>query len=113
MESLLEVITKTEEHNLCVEMMKHLDIQRRNEQFCDVILEVGSSDDQVRLKAHRIVLHSCREQVVLVGSDAVRTGPFLSRHECLSRLTVLHWRKQIWSHSSLCAMIFLLTNGLQ
>ena len=37
-------------------MMKRLDIQRRNEQFCDVILEVGSGDDQARLKAHRVVL---------------------------------------------------------
>ena len=27
-----------------------------NEQFCDVILEVGSGDDQARLKAHRVVL---------------------------------------------------------
>ena len=40
----------------CVEMMKRLDIQRKNEHFCDVILEVGSGDDQARLKAHRIVL---------------------------------------------------------
>ena len=40
----------------CVEMMKRLDFQRKNEYFCDVILEVGSGDDQARLKAHRIVL---------------------------------------------------------
>ena len=40
----------------CVEMMKRLDIQRRSDHFCDVILEVGSGDDQARLKAHRIVL---------------------------------------------------------
>ena len=40
----------------CVEMMKRLDLQRRNEQFCDVVLEVGSGDDQARFKAHRIVL---------------------------------------------------------
>ena len=37
-------------------MMKRLDLQRRNEHFCDVILEVGSGDDQARLKCHRIVL---------------------------------------------------------
>ncbi|XP_078371894.1 kelch-like protein 11 [Oculina patagonica] len=37
-------------------MMKRLDSQRRNKQFCDVNLEVGSGDDQARLKAHRIVL---------------------------------------------------------
>ena len=55
MDSILEPITETEEHKFCVEMMKRLDIQRRNEQFCDVILEVGSGDDQARLKAHRIV----------------------------------------------------------
>ncbi|KAL9972409.1 hypothetical protein ACROYT_G018707 [Oculina patagonica] len=51
-----ETITETEQEQFCVEMMKRLDIQRRNEQFCDVILEVGSGDDQARLKAHRIVL---------------------------------------------------------
>ncbi|KAL9972442.1 hypothetical protein ACROYT_G018744 [Oculina patagonica] len=49
-------ITDTCELQFCVEMMKRLDIQRRNEQFCDVILDVGSGDDQTRLKAHRIVL---------------------------------------------------------
>ncbi|KAL9972437.1 hypothetical protein ACROYT_G018739 [Oculina patagonica] len=56
MDSILEPITETDEHNFCVEMMKRLDTQRMNEQFCDVILEVGSGDDQARLKAHRIVL---------------------------------------------------------
>ncbi|XP_078370448.1 kelch-like protein 11 [Oculina patagonica] len=53
---LSQPITEAEEQQFCVEMMKRLDIQRRNEQFCDVILEVGSGDDQARLKAHRIVL---------------------------------------------------------
>ncbi|XP_078351385.1 kelch-like protein 28 [Oculina patagonica] len=56
MDSLLEAIVKTEEHQFCVEMMKRLDIQRRNEHCCDVILEVGCGDDHARLKAHRIVL---------------------------------------------------------
>ena len=56
MDSILEPITETEEHKFCVEMMKRLDIQRKNEQFCDMILEVGSCDDKARLKAHRIVL---------------------------------------------------------
>ena len=51
-----ESISKANKEQFCVEMMKRLDIQRRNEQFCDVILEVGSGDDQARLKAHRIVL---------------------------------------------------------
>ena len=51
-----EPITQTDKDQFCVEMMKRLDIQRKNEQFCDVILEVGSGDDQARLKAHRIVL---------------------------------------------------------
>ena len=36
--------------------MQRLDIQRKNEHFCDVILEVGSGDNQARLKAHRNVL---------------------------------------------------------
>ena len=51
-----ESISEANKEQFCVEMMKRLDIQRRNEQFCDVILEVGSGDDQARLKAHRIVL---------------------------------------------------------
>ena len=56
MDSLLEAIAKTEEHQFCVEMMKRLDIQRNNDHCCDVILEVGSGEHQARLKAHRIVL---------------------------------------------------------
>ena len=51
-----EPITETDMQQFCVEMMKRLDIQRRQEHFCDVILEVGSGDDQARLKAHRNVL---------------------------------------------------------
>ena len=49
-------ITETDKDQFCVETMKRLDFQRKNEQFCDVILEVGSGDDQARLKAHRVVL---------------------------------------------------------
>ena len=56
MDYILEPIIEADERNFCVEMMKRLDIQRRNEQFCDVVLEVGSGDDQARLKAHRVVL---------------------------------------------------------
>ena len=56
MDSHLEPVAETEKPQFCVEMMKRLDIQRRNEHLCDVILEVGSGDDQARLKAHRIVL---------------------------------------------------------
>ena len=56
MDSQLEPITETEEGSFCTQMMKRLAIQRRNEQFCDVILEVGSGDDQARLHAHRNVL---------------------------------------------------------
>ena len=56
MDYILEPITETDERSFCVEMMKRLDIQRRNEQFCDVILEVDSGNDQARLKAHRVVL---------------------------------------------------------
>ena len=51
-----EPIEGSDKQQFCVEMMKRLDIQRRNEQFCDVILEVGSGDYQARLKAHRVVL---------------------------------------------------------
>ena len=56
MDYILEPIMEIDERNFCVEMMKRLDIQRRNEQFCDVILEVGSGNAQARLKAHRVVL---------------------------------------------------------
>ena len=56
MDYILEPIIETDERNFCVEMMKRLDVQRRNEQLCDVILEVGSGDDQAGLKAHRVVL---------------------------------------------------------
>ena len=56
MDSLLEPIVDTDGHAFCAEMMKRLDIQRRNDHFCDVILEVGTGDDEARLKAHRIVL---------------------------------------------------------
>lgn len=51
-----EPISETERQQYCVEMMQHLNIQRRNEDSCDLILEVGSDDDQARLKAHRNVL---------------------------------------------------------
>ena len=58
MDYILKPIIETDERNFCVEMMKRLDIQRRNDQFCDVILEVGSGNEfeQARLKAHKIVL---------------------------------------------------------
>ena len=56
MDSIFDPITETDEQKFCVEIMKRLNIQRRNEQFCDVILEVGSGDDQARLNAQRIVL---------------------------------------------------------
>ncbi|CAH3173819.1 unnamed protein product, partial [Porites evermanni] len=42
--------------DFCVEIMKRLNVQRKNEQFSDVVLEVGSGDDLACLKAHRIVL---------------------------------------------------------
>ena len=56
MDSLLEPVAVSGKQEFCVEMMKRLDFQRRNERFCDVILEVGSGDDKARLKAHKIVL---------------------------------------------------------
>ena len=51
-----EPISETERQQYCVEMMQRLNIQRRNEDSCDLILEVGSGDDRARLKAHRNVL---------------------------------------------------------
>ena len=45
-----------DKQRFCVEMMKRLDIQRKNEQFCDVVLEVCNGEDLARFNAHRIVL---------------------------------------------------------
>ena len=56
MDSLVKSIKVAGKDSYCTEMMKRLDIQRRNELFCDVIVEAGSHDDQARLKAHRNVL---------------------------------------------------------
>ena len=56
MGSLLEPIIEYDQETFCIEIMKRLDCQRRNELLCDVILEVGSGEDQARLKAHRNVL---------------------------------------------------------
>ena len=49
-------ITETDTQQFCVEMMKRLNIQRKNEQLYDVILQVGCGDHQARLKAHKNVL---------------------------------------------------------
>lgn len=49
-------IPKTEQQLFCVEMMKRFDMQRRNEQFCDVTLDVGLGNDRALLKAHGNVL---------------------------------------------------------
>lgn len=56
MDSLGEPVIVSEKNDFCEEMMKRLDLLRRNEHFCDVILEVGLGDDQARLKCHKIVL---------------------------------------------------------
>ena len=56
MTSLLDPVTETKKKYFCMEIMKRLDFQRRNEHFCDVILDVGSGADQARLNAHRIIL---------------------------------------------------------
>ena len=56
MDSLLEPVIETGKETFCLEIMKRLDCQRRNERLCDVILEVGSGHGLARLKAHRNVL---------------------------------------------------------
>ena len=43
MDALLEPIIETGKETFCVEIMKRLDCQRRNEHLCDVNLEVGSN----------------------------------------------------------------------
>ena len=55
-DSSWELIKETDMQQFCVEMMKRLDIQRKNEQFCDVVLEVSNGEDQARFNAHRVVL---------------------------------------------------------
>ena len=56
MDSLLDPIIETDKETFCLKIMKRLDCLRRNEHLCDVTLEVGSGEDQARLKAHRNVL---------------------------------------------------------
>ena len=51
-----EPIMDTSTQHFCVEVMKRLDIERKNGQFCDLILEVGSGDEKARLEAHRNIL---------------------------------------------------------
>ena len=55
-DSSWEPIKETDKQQFCVEMMKRLHIQRKNEQFCDVVLEVCNGEDQARFNAHRVVL---------------------------------------------------------
>ena len=55
-DSSWEPIKETKREPFCVEMMKRFDIQRKNEQFCDVVLEVCNGEDLARFNAHRVVL---------------------------------------------------------
>ena len=55
-DSSWEPIKETNRQQFCVEMMKRLDIQRKNKRFCDVVLEVYNGEDQARFNAHRVVL---------------------------------------------------------
>ena len=55
-DSSWEPIKDTDKQQFCVEMMKRLNIQRKNEQFCDVVLKVCNGENQARFNAHRIVL---------------------------------------------------------
>lgn len=52
----LELIVEIEKYLFCVEIMNCFNIQRENEQFCDLILEVGFGDDLVCLKVYKIML---------------------------------------------------------
>ena len=52
---------ETNQQQFCTEMMKRLNIQRKNGEFCDVILEVGGEQgemDVIKIKAHKNVLSS-------------------------------------------------------
>ena len=70
---LSEPITDTGTQHFCVEVMKRLDIERKNGQFCDLILEVGSGDEKARLKAHRNILSAASPyfyNVIIILIDA-------------------------------------------
>ena len=73
----------------CVEMMKRLDIQRKNEQFCDVVLEVCNGENQARFNAHRVVLSAASPFFYsALNSDMKESKEGLIRLEDTSKIAI-------------------------
>ena len=88
-DSSWEPIKETDMQRFCVEMMKRLDIQRKNEQFCDVVLEVCSGENQARFNAHRVVLSAASPFFYsALNSDMKESKEGLIRLEDTSKIAI-------------------------
>ena len=88
-DSSWEPIKETDKQQFCVEMMKRLDIQRKNEQFCDVVLEVCNGENQARFNAHRVVLSAASPFFYsALNSDMKESKEGLIRLEDTSKIAI-------------------------
>ena len=88
-DSSWEPIKETDKQQFCVEMMKRLHIQRKNEQFCDVVLEVCNGEDQARFNAHRVVLSAASPFFYsALNSDMKESKERLIRLEDTSKIAI-------------------------
>ena len=88
-DSSWEPIKETDKQRFCVEMMKRLDIQRKNEQFCDVVLEVCNGENQARFNAHRVVLSAASPFFYsALNSDMKESKEGLIRLEDTSKIAI-------------------------
>ena len=88
-DSSWEPIKETDKQQFCVEMMKRLHIQRKNEQFCDVVLEVCNGEDQACFKAHRVVLSAASPFFYsALNSDMKESKEGLIRLEETSKIAI-------------------------
>ena len=75
----------------CVEMMKRLNIQRKNESYCDVILDVGSGDNKARLKAHGNVLCAASSFFYSALNNDMKEKK--GGESCLQETNKLRWKR--------------------
>ena len=88
-DSSWEPIKETDKQQFCVEMMKRLHIQRKNEQFCDVVLEVCDGEDKARFNAHRVVLSAASPFFYsALNSDMKESKEGLIRLEDTSKIAI-------------------------
>ena len=88
-DSSWEPIKETDKQQFCVEMMKRLHIQRKNEQFCDVVLEVCNGEDKARFNAHRVVLSAASPFFYsALNSDMKESKEGLIRLEDTSKIAI-------------------------